>query len=156
MQEATLLYVIKNGKILLIRKKRGIGAGKINGSGGHINKGEQPRDAAIRETFEELEIMPVDLNMVGVNTFHYGKNNMRVYVFVSSAYEGEPTETEEATPLWTDVDKIPYSEMWADDVHWFPMMLENKKFDFAFYYDERLENILRIVNNLTGEFQKVN
>ena len=33
-QRATLLFVIHGGEILLIRKKRGLGAGKINGPGG--------------------------------------------------------------------------------------------------------------------------
>ncbi len=31
---ATLLFVIHEGKILLIGKKRGIGAGEVNGPGG--------------------------------------------------------------------------------------------------------------------------
>lgn len=34
----------------------------------------------------------------------------------------------EMKPQWFDLDKIPYSEMWADDVFWFPLMLQKKKF----------------------------
>ena len=34
--DATLLYVVRDGEILLIYKKRGIGAGKLNGAGGKV------------------------------------------------------------------------------------------------------------------------
>ena len=37
---ATIMFVIKDGQILLIEKKRGLGAGKINGPGGKIDPGE--------------------------------------------------------------------------------------------------------------------
>jgi len=53
---ATLLFVVRDGQILLIRKKRGLGAGKINGPGGKFEKGETPLACALRETQEELEI----------------------------------------------------------------------------------------------------
>ncbi|MBT4161861.1 MAG: NUDIX hydrolase, partial [Gammaproteobacteria bacterium] len=33
---ATLLFVVRDGRVLLIRKKRGLGAGKINGPGGRL------------------------------------------------------------------------------------------------------------------------
>ena len=41
-ERATLLFVIRGGEILLIRKLRGLGAGKINGPGGRIDAGETP------------------------------------------------------------------------------------------------------------------
>lgn len=34
----------------------------------------------------------------------------------------------EMRPQWFDIDKIPYGEMWADDIIWFPLMLQKKKF----------------------------
>ena len=37
---ATLMFVISGNKVLLIHKKRGLGAGKVNGPGGHIEPGE--------------------------------------------------------------------------------------------------------------------
>ena len=43
---ATLLFVIQQGRALLIRKKRGLGAGKINAPGGRLERDEAPIDAA--------------------------------------------------------------------------------------------------------------
>ena len=41
-QTATLMFVIDDNRVLLIRKKRGLGAGKINGPGGRLEEGETP------------------------------------------------------------------------------------------------------------------
>lgn len=57
---ATLLFVVKDGRILLIRKRRGLGAGKINGPGGRLDDGETALQAAVREVEEELCITPLD------------------------------------------------------------------------------------------------
>ncbi len=58
---ANLCFVIRDGQILLIRKKRGLGAGKINGPGGRLEKGETALASAIRETQEEIGVTPTDL-----------------------------------------------------------------------------------------------
>jgi 8-oxo-dGTP pyrophosphatase MutT (NUDIX family) len=50
---ATLMFIIRDGEILLIEKKRGIGAGKINGPGGKIDPGETSLQTAKRELLEE-------------------------------------------------------------------------------------------------------
>ena len=55
---ATLMFIIDEAKreVLLIRKKRGLGAGKINGPGGKIDPGETSLECAVRETQEELGV----------------------------------------------------------------------------------------------------
>ena len=60
-QRATLMFVVRDGQILLIHKKLGLGAGKINGPGGRIEPGEEPVDAATREVQEELIVTPSDI-----------------------------------------------------------------------------------------------
>lgn len=35
-------------------------------------------------------------------------------------------------PQWFEVDKIPFEKMWADDVHWFPLLLRNTPFKGEF------------------------
>ncbi|KAG7269601.1 hypothetical protein CRUP_028653 [Coryphaenoides rupestris] len=34
----------------------------------------------------------------------------------------------EMRPQWFETDKIPFSEMWADDILWFPLLLQKKMF----------------------------
>ncbi len=58
VDKGTILFVIIDDQILLIHKKRGLGAGKINGPGGRLDDGETPAECAVREVEEELRISP--------------------------------------------------------------------------------------------------
>jgi 8-oxo-dGTP diphosphatase len=135
-ERATLCFVVRETEILLIRKKRGLGAGKVNGPGGRLEPGETPEACAIRETQEELGVTPVDLEWRGELHFQFADGYaLHCAVFTASDCLGEAIETDEAVPLWTPRDAIPFHEMWADDIHWLPGVLEGRNFrawfDFA-------------------------
>lgn len=134
-QTATLMFIIRDGEILLIRKKRGLGAGKINGPGGRIDPGETPEVCAVREAQEELHITPRNIVFAGDLFFQFADGfKLRGYVYHASTFDGEPTETDEAAPIWTRVDGIPYDEMWADDRYWIPYMLAGRTFCGRFLF----------------------
>ena len=125
---ATLLFVWRDDHLLLIRKKRGLGAGKINGPGGKIDPGEGALEAAEREVFEELGVRPVGTVERGELLFQF-VDGLRLHVRVFTAPDciGEAHETDEAVPLWTPIAAIPYDEMWADDRVWIPAMLAGRR-----------------------------
>jgi 8-oxo-dGTP diphosphatase len=133
---ATLVFVVREGRILLIRKKRGLGAGKINGPGGRLEPGEAPEAGAVREVEEELRVTPVGLCGLGENRFQFVDGySIHVFVFAAADCVGEPTETEEAAPLWVGLDAIPYGEMWEDDALWLPLVLQGRRFAGRFLFD---------------------
>ena len=39
-------------------------------------------------------------------------------------------------PQWWHVDKIPFKEMWPDDIHWMPLFLNGRKFRGKFLFGE--------------------
>jgi 8-oxo-dGTP diphosphatase len=128
-ERATLLFVIRDHQMLLIHKKRGLGAGKINGPGGHLDAGESPLQGAIREVQEELNVTPTGVQLCGELAFQFADGfSMLVYIFTANDCIGEPQETDEAAPLWIPLTQIPYDSMWADDRIWFPLMLAGKQF----------------------------
>lgn len=133
---ATLCFVIRDGEILLIRKKRGLGAGKINGPGGRVEPGESPEACAIREVQEELCVTPTGLEARGEHRFQFVDGySIHVHVFTARGCRGDAAETEEAIPLWTPLDRIPYEEMWEDDRLWLPLMLEGRRFRGVYVFD---------------------
>jgi len=135
-ERATLLFVRRDGRVLLIRKKRGLGAGKINGPGGRLDDGEAPMQCAIREVQEELRITPTQVQARGELAFQFVDGYaLVVYVFSADGCDGEPQETDEATPLWTPIDAVPFDEMWADDRLWFPYLLNAQPFFGRFLFD---------------------
>ena len=136
-ERATILFVRHAGQILLIHKLRGLGAGKINGPGGRLEAGETPREAAIRETQEELCITPHDPKLAGDLSFQFIDGlSLYVTVFTATQWEGTPTETDEAKPLWVEEERIPYEQMWADDILWIPHMLKGEAFSGRFLFDD--------------------
>lgn len=133
---ATLMFVIRGGQVLLIVKKRGLGAGKINGPGGKIDPGETPLDCVIRETQEELEITALRPIKLGELWFAMGDiPDILCHVFRSDDFTGTPTETEEANPLWANIEEIPYDQMWADDRLWLPLLLAGTPFLGRFVFE---------------------
>lgn len=133
---ATLMFVVRGGMILLIEKKRGIGAGKVNGPGGKIDPGETPLEAVIRETREELCVTPLDPRKMGELWFSMSDvPDIHCHVYLADDCDGDPQETDEAVPLWTPVGRIPYHRMWEDDRHWLPALLESRTFLGRFVFN---------------------
>ncbi|MCB9542911.1 MAG: 8-oxo-dGTP diphosphatase [bacterium] len=139
-QTTTLLFVVADGMVVLMRKKRGLGAGRINAPGGRLEPGESARECAIRETREELRIDPRGVEAAGEVFFH-AEDTPRIhcYLFTASGYEGTPSETDEAIPLTCPIDRIPYDEMWDDNRHWLPLVLAGERVTaYCTFYRERL------------------
>jgi len=137
VHKATLLFVVQDEKVLLIRKKRGLGAGKINGPGGKLDAGETSQQCAHREIHEELCVVVKESVSAGRLRFQFVDNySIDVQVFLATDFEGVPTETEEAIPLWFNKQDIPYDEMWADDVIWLPRVLAGEQVNGRFVFDD--------------------
>lgn len=136
---ATLMFIVKDGKVLLIEKLRGIGKGKVNGPGGKIDPGETPEQCVVRECQEELLITPLEPVKMGELCFVMSDmedmEDIHCHVFMASEFEGTPTATDEAVPLWTELEEIPWKRMWEDDQHWLPQMLEGRKFNGRFVFE---------------------
>jgi 8-oxo-dGTP diphosphatase len=136
-QRATLCFVRRGDELLLIHKKRGLGAGKINGPGGRIDPGETPRQCAVREVQEELGVTPIDPQLVGELQFQFLSGmSIHGYVFLTDRFTGDPIETDEAIPRWTHVNAIPYDQMWQDDYLWMPLLLAGRFFVGRFVFDD--------------------
>jgi mutator protein MutT len=133
---ANLCFIIKEGRVLLILKKRGLGAGKINAPGGKLEPGETAMQAAVRETREEVGVTPLHLEERGYLRFQFTDGYaLGCWVFVARDLEGEPVSTEEADPMWVALDAVPYERMWADDREWLPAVLEGGSFTGSFVFD---------------------
>lgn len=130
------MFIVREGQILLIEKKRGHGAGKINGPGGKIDPGETPLQSAIRETQEELLITPLEPVKLGELHFHMTDvPHIICHVFRAEGFQGTPTETDEAVPVWHSFAEIPYDRMWEDDRYWLPLLLAKKSFEGKFSFE---------------------
>lgn len=134
----TLCVIYRKDKVLLGMKKRGFGAGRWNGFGGKVHKGESIEDAAIRELHEEAGVTPRALMARGTLTFQFQNDPVKlmVHLFSANEFEGEPIESEEMKPQWFSYDAIPYDTMWPDDRLWLPQVLEGKNIQGKFFFKD--------------------
>lgn len=87
------VYVVKNGEFLIGTRGEGDGQNLLCGPGGHIEEGETPAQAAIRETQEEFNITPMELIPIGKGSKE--SNGLQPDIFLCVMYEGEPKCDEE-------------------------------------------------------------
>ena len=82
------VIVTQNGKILCGVRANDTGAGLLCGPGGHIEEGETPEQAAIRESQEEFGITPTELVEIGLGPAE-PETGITPHVFLCTAFEGE-------------------------------------------------------------------
>ncbi len=153
---ATLCFILRDREVLLIRKKRGFGAGKYNGVGGKVERDENIIDAAIREVKEEVGIEPLELEYAGVLEFYTNGNepDWVVHVFLCRKFRGEPKPSDEAEPKWFPLDSLPYDKMWVDDRLWLPHVLSGRRVSAKFWFTRNYEKMLKWEVRIEGACKK--
>ena len=138
-ERAVITYIIdrKQGKVLLIMKKKGLGKGKVNAPGGRLEPGESYLDAAIRECQEEVSLTPLNAEKRMELHFQF-TSGYALYgeAFFTDSWEGEARPSDEADPFWCDLDKLPFDNMWEDDRRWLPLALAGKKLRGFYVFDD--------------------
>lgn len=149
MKTATLCHLVRGippHHVLLGRKKRGFGCGKLVGYGGKLHPHESARQATSREIYEEACVLvrPDDLVPMGRITFRFPwrpEYDHDVVLFLASEWQGRIAETEEMAPLWVPVDDLPLEQMWDDDGYWLPRVLAGEAVDASFTFAEDNETV---------------
>tara|TARA_Y100000296_G_C4985030_1_gene162579 strand:- start:46 stop:465 length:420 start_codon:yes stop_codon:yes gene_type:complete len=101
------IILVDNGKILLLLRAGGWKTGSWGPPGGGSDKGETPKQTAVRETFEEsgLRTKPEDLELLIQRTKHdYGM----IYFYITDKFSGKEVKLshEHSDFVWVDIKKI--------------------------------------------------
>ena len=140
MKKLTVLFLVRDDQVLLAMKKRGFGVGRWNGVGGKVEPNETVEQALVRECQEEIGVTPTVYNKAAEITFHENtgedREQLHVHVYLGTAWEGEPTESEEMAPQWFAQQTLPFEKMWADDPFWLPQVLAGQSLRASFTLDD--------------------
>jgi 8-oxo-dGTP diphosphatase len=136
---ATLCYVKRNGKTLMIhRNKRpnDIHAGKWNGLGGKFEAGESPEDCVIREVREESGLTIRTPHWHGLLTFtNFKGSDWYVFVYTADDFEGELTQDiPEGRLEWIPNDDVLRLPLWDSDSVFLPWLDRQGFFSAKFNY----------------------
>jgi len=141
MKLATLLYVMKDDKTLMLyrnKRKKDYHEGKWNGLGGKFELGESPEECAIRELEEESGLIAKNLILKGHLTFPMfdGVDDWYVFVFIVDKFEGELIESEEGELRWIPNKELKDLNLWEGDQIFIDWLFDDKFFSAKFIYDE--------------------
>jgi 8-oxo-dGTP diphosphatase len=119
-------------EVLLGFKKTGFGAGRWVGLGGHIEEGEEPAHAAVREVAEEssLIVAASALTQLASLNFIFPARptwDQTAEVFVATEFAGQAAESDELIPRWFGIDSLPFDGMWDDARYWLPLVLAGQR-----------------------------
>lgn len=150
MKFTTLCYIEKNNKWLMLyrnKKKNDINEGKWIGVGGHIEAGETPDQALIREIKEETNLDLIDFELLGKIYFRFKNIKETMYVYKTLHYKGELIECNEGTLKYIDKNDIMSLNLWEGDRIFIEDIFSNRYFEYIMEYsdDYRLLNVKKLV-----------
>jgi 8-oxo-dGTP diphosphatase len=123
----TLSFVLCEGALLLLRgaPTKRLWANRLNGLGGHIEPGEDPRQGALREIREEAGLAPASLELRALLhvSGQEGHPGVMLFVFVGEAESRAASGSAEGRLEWHPLDALPWQEMVADLPHLLPRLL---------------------------------
>jgi 8-oxo-dGTP diphosphatase len=105
----TLTFLTREGQVLLVRvpEGRGAWAGRYNGLGGHIERGEDALTSARREVEEESGLQLDRLDFVGVVLIDTAKpSGIGLLVFSADAPPGPIRSGAEGDLAWIDLARL--------------------------------------------------
>ncbi len=97
------VVLVREGCVLTVRKR---GTERFMLVGGKLEPGESPRDAALRETYEEVGLRVEDATQLGA--------------FFSEA-ANEPGHTLHSTVFWIESDAQPVAAAEIAEIRWTPI-----------------------------------
>lgn len=133
MRNTTLIYIIKDGKYLMMNragKKHDLNEGKWIGVGGKVEEGETPSQCAIRETYEETGLSLIDIKFRGIIYFISDRYETEyMFLYTSENFSGEViTKSDEGILEWIDIEKVFSLNIWEGDRIFLELLKNDTRF----------------------------
>ena len=141
MDKTVLAYIDNGNEYLMLyrnKKKNDYNHGKWIGVGGHIEDGEAPDQALIREIKEETGLDVLSYKLVGEIEFIDTDFSELMYLYIVDNYSGNLIECDEGDLKWIPKNDILKLNLYEGDKLFLERLLNNdyNKFDLRLTYEK--------------------
>lgn len=141
MERTTLIYLEKNHQYLMLhrnKKENDLNEGFWIGIGGHIEEGETPEQAIVREVKEETGLNLKTFVKRGLIYFSNDDFKEEMYLFTSNDFEGDIIDCDEGDLHWVDINKVTSLPIWEGDKVFLQYLLDNEPyFELELIYSKK-------------------
>ena len=141
MDKTILAYININDSYLMLyrnKKKNDLNEGKWMGVGGHIELGETPEQALIREVKEETGLIVLDYNLRGTLYFYNDDYSEVIYLYTVNEVKGEIIDCNEGELKLIPINEIMNLNMWEGDKVFLELLKNNEPyFELNLYYKNK-------------------
>ena len=160
LKKTATLCVLKNGNsFLLLKRLKDPNRGKFTPVGGKLDPHESPKQAAIRETFEETVITVNDMKYCGLLTetspIEYNWTN---YIYLAEIDKIPPPPCNEGDLKWIKFQDVLKIDTPRTDRFIYKYILEKRPFAFNAIFDDRISlvKMTEEIENLSVFEKKTN
>lgn len=140
MDKTVMIYLEKNNQYLMLyrnKKKKDINKNKYIGVGGHVEKGETPDEAIVREVKEETGLDLLSFRKRGLVYFVLNGYEEEMYIYTSLDFKGELIECNEGELSWVDKEKVLSLPIWEGDKYFLKHLLKDDEyFEMRLIYED--------------------
>ena len=139
-EDTVICYLIKDDSVLMLfrnKKEIDINKGKWIGVGGHIEFGETPSHAIVREVKEETSLRMNSYKEMATITFFFNDDVEVMHVFTCIDYSGKVNyNCPEGTLKWIPIDELFEINLWEGDKLFLePILSGEPYFEMHMRYD---------------------
>ena len=149
MDKTVMIYLEKDNQYLMLyrnKKKKDINKNKYIGVGGHVEKGETPDEAVVREVKEETGLDLLSFVRRGLVYFVLNGYEEEMYIYTSLDFKGELIECNEGELSWIDKDKVMSLPIWEGDKYFLKHLLEDEQyFVMRLIYED--DKLIKVIEN---------
>ena len=131
MQKVTAAILVKDGKILIAKRKADDRlASRWEFPGGKVEQSETPQACLKREMLEEFGIKVSVVRFLGESIYHYDHGSIKLLAYLTSWQSGKMASNDHADYRWVSADQLPAYDFAPADIP-FVKKIERKEIELG-------------------------
>ncbi len=105
----TLVYAVRDGKVLMMHRRKQPNLGQWTAPGGKVEIDESPAECAVRELYEETGLIATgrpELRIIVTETSPLPDWQWLMFIYSVAEFTGELSACEEGDLAWIDADQV--------------------------------------------------